>query len=230
MYDKNGLIDYLQANNILALKIDHAVTGVANAISNQVTMTGAGAKRALYYASCFTDEYQDVCKNQKNEDFRFSLSVVRLLQHGDIAYEMLKIYFEEVFKHKTDKQLEYIKKLLFLVNIHIASSSLTNTGFALATASVVSAGLSISLEISALIGRRAGHLTGAMGIYGVVQKAAEYANRLKFMYPAYYTALYQQDLEMMYFLIAPVLENAGAMKAQMVSDATLADIIARMVG
>ena len=113
MYDKNGLIDYLQANNILALKLDHAVTGIANAISNQIAMTGTGAKRALYYASCFTDEYQDVCKNQKNEDFRFSLGVVRLLQHGDIAYEMLKIYFEEVFKHKTDKQLEYIKNYFF---------------------------------------------------------------------------------------------------------------------
>lgn len=65
MYYRNEVIRYLQSNNILALKLDHALAGVENAVADQIALTGAGAKRALYYASCFTDEYQDVCQRQK---------------------------------------------------------------------------------------------------------------------------------------------------------------------
>ncbi len=199
MYYSNEVISYLQANKILALKLDHALTGVGKAVSNQIETIGAGATRALYYTSCFTDEYQDVCQKQKTEDIRFKSGVIYLLRHGNIAYDMLKIYFEEIFKYKTPDQLERIKQMLMAVNIHIAASSLTNAGFALATASFVAAGMNLSLELSALAGRRAGGVVGAIGIYGVVQKAADSAHRLHVQYPAYYSALYMQQLEMMYY-------------------------------
>ncbi len=78
MYYRNEVIRYLQSHNILALKLDHALAGVENAVADQIALTGAGAKRALYYASCFTDEYQDVCQRQKNEDGRFTLAVIHL--------------------------------------------------------------------------------------------------------------------------------------------------------
>lgn len=142
---------------------------------------------------------------------------------------MLKIYFEEVFRHKTSDQLEHIKQLLMAVNIHIAASSLTNSGFALATATFVAAGMNISLELSALAGRRVGQVVGGIGLYGVVQKAADSAHRLHINYPAYYSALYAQQLEMLYFLIEPLFQRAEAFKAQWVSDGEIADIITRMV-
>ncbi|SCC69998.1 hypothetical protein [Kosakonia oryziphila] len=229
MYNNNEVISYLQANKILALKLDHALTGVGKAVSSQIETIGAGATRALYYTSCFTDEYQDVCQKQKTEDIRFKNGVIYILQHGNVAYDMLKIYFEEIFKYKTSDQLERIKQMLMAVNIHIAASSLTNAGFALATASFVAAGMNLSLELSALAGRRAGGVVGAIGIYGVVQKAADSAHRLHVQYPAYYSALYMQQLEMMYFLIEPLFERAEAFKAQWVSDDGIADIITRMI-
>lgn len=229
MYGNNEIINYLQANKILALKLDHALTGVGKAVSNQIEAIGAGATRALYYTSCFTDEYQDVCQKQKTEDIRFKNGVIYLLRHGNVAYDMLKIYFEEIFKYKTTAQLERIKQMLMAVNIHIAASSLTNAGFALATASFVAAGMNLSLEFSALAGRRAGQVVGVIGIYGIVQKAADSAHRLHITYPAYYSALYAQELEMMYFLIEPLFERAEAFKAQWVSDDEIADIITRMI-
>ena len=229
MYYRSEVISYLQANRILALKLDHALMGVGRTVSEQIKLTGAGAKRALYYASCFTDEYQDVCQRQKSEDVRFTMGVTQLLQHGDVVYEMLKIYFEEIFKYKTPDQLERIKQMLMAVNIHIAASSLTNAGFALATASFVAAGMNLSLELSALAGRRAGGVVGAIGIYGVVQKAADSAHRLHVQYPAYYSALYMQQLEMMYFLIEPLFQRAESFKAQWASDDGIADIITRMI-
>ncbi|POT54603.1 hypothetical protein C3432_26720 [Citrobacter amalonaticus] len=229
MYGNNEIISYLQANKILALKLDHALTGVGKAVSNQIETIGAGATRALYYTSCFTDEYQDVCQQQKSEDIRFKNGVIYLLRHGNVAYDMLKIYFEEIFKYKTSEQLERIKQMLMAVNIHIAASSLTNMGFALATASFVAAGMNLSLELSALVGRRTGQVVGAIGLYGVVQKAADSARRLHITHPEYYSSLYAQELEMMYFLIEPLFEWAGAFKAQWVSDDEIADIITRMI-
>ncbi|MBW1253962.1 hypothetical protein [Pantoea allii] len=229
MYYSNEVISYFQANKILALKLDHALAGAGKAVSNQIETIAAGTTRALYYTSCFTDEYQDVCQKQKTEDIRFKNSVIYLLQHGNVAYDMFKIYFEEIFKYKTPDQLERIKQMLMAVNIHIAASSLTNAGFALATASFVAAGMNLSLELSSLAGRRAGEVVGAIGIYGVVQKAADSAHRLHVQYPAYYSALYMQQLEMMYFLIEPLFERAEAFKAQWASDDGIADIITRMI-
>lgn len=229
MYYRDEVISYLQANKILALKLDHALMGVGKAVSNQIETIGAGATRALYYTSCFTDEYQDVCKKQKTEDIRFRNGVIYLLRHNNVAYDMFKLYFEEIFKDKTTEQLERIKQMLMAVNIHIAASSLTNVGFALATASFVAAGMNLNLEISALAGRRAGQVVGIIGIYGIVQKAADSAHRLHITYPAYYSALYVQELEMMYFLIEPVFERAKALTAQWASDDEIADIITRMV-
>ncbi|POT55282.1 hypothetical protein C3432_23645 [Citrobacter amalonaticus] len=229
MYYSNEVISHLQANKILALKLDHALMGVGEAVSNQVETIGAGATRALYYTSCFTDEYQDVCQQQKTEDIRFARGVYHILRREDVVYEMLKIYFEEIFRHKTSDQIDHIKQMLMAVNIHIAATSLTNLGFALAAASSVAFGMNLSLKISSLVGNWASRGIASVGIYGVVQKAANSAHRLQFTYPAYYAALYAQDLEMMYFLVESLFERAEAFKAQWASDDGIADIITRMI-
>jgi len=228
MYYRNEVIDFLQANKILAIKLDHALTGVGKSVSNQIEMIGEGATRALYYASCFTDEYQDVCQQQKTEDIRFKNSVVHLMMHRDIVYDMLKIYFEGIFRFKTTEQIEHIKKMLMAANVHIAASALTNAGFALAVASAVAIGLNLSLNMSALVGGKVGALIGVTGLYGVVQKAADSARRLHYTYPSYYSALYVQELEMMYFLVEPLFGQAGAFQ-QSTSERGIADTIIRMI-
>ncbi|WP_409076106.1 hypothetical protein ACF2G4_18555 (plasmid) [Pantoea sp. C3] len=228
MYNNNEVINYLQANKILALKLDHQLAGVGKAVSNQIETIGAGAMRALYYTSCFTDEYQDVCQQQKSEDIRFAKGVYYILRREDVVYEMLKVYFEEIFRYKTSDQLEHIKQLLMAVNVHIAASSLTKHGFALATAASVSVGTNLNLDIAALAGRASGGAIILSGVYGVVQKAAESAHRLQIQSPAYYSALYAHELEMMYFLVEPLLERAGAFTYSE-SEKKIADIITRMI-
>ena len=229
MYYSKEIITYLQSNKILALKLDHALTAVRAQVAEQIKIAGAGATRVIYYTSCFTEEYQDVCQRQKSEDIRFKNGVIYLIQHGNIVYDMLKIYFEEIFKYKTSDQIEHIKKILMAVNVHIAASSLTSAGFALAVSSVVAIGMNLSLNMSALVRDRAvGILTG-VSIYGIVQKAADSAHRLQVACPAYYAALYAQELEMMYFLIEPLFERADALKAQWTTDSEIADIIVRMI-
>lgn len=229
MYYRREIISYFQFNNILALKLDHALSGVGEAVSKQIIMIGAGAKRALYYTSCFTDEYQDVCQQQRIEDIRFAKGIYHLLRHEDVVFEILKTYFGEIFKYKTSDQIDHIKQKLMAVNIHIAANYLTNAGFTLAAASSVALGMNLNLEISALAGGWASRGIATAGIYGVVQKAADSAHRLYVTYPSYYAALYAQELEMMYFLLEPFFERAKALKAEWASDSDIADIIARMI-
>lgn len=229
MYSNNQVISYLQANRILALKLDRAVYAVGQQVNNQVEMLGKGATRLLYYSSCFTQEYNDVCRQQLHEDLRFSRGVYRIIQNSDVVYHMLWIYFEEIFKHKTHTQLEHIKKALMAVNIHIAASSLTGAGFTLAVATSVRIGVNLSMQLSALAGKSAGTAATIGAMYGLVQKAADSAHRLSIQYPAYYSALYMDQLEMMYFLIEPVFERAGALDVQWGSDFDIANIITSMI-
>ncbi|AEX50759.1 LOW QUALITY PROTEIN: hypothetical protein Rahaq2_0852 [Rahnella aquatilis CIP 78.65 = ATCC 33071] len=224
MYGNDEIISHLQANKILALKLDHAVTAVGQQVANQVETLGKGATRLLYYTSCFTDEYNDVCQKQKTEDLRFRNGVIRIIQNGDVVYNMLHIYFEEIFKYKTNDQLEYIKKQLMAVNVHIRRQ-LTYRGRICFSGRI---GLSLSVQLSSLTGRAAGTVAGVVTTYGLVQKAVDSAHRLSVRYPAYYAALYAQELEMMYFLIEPVFERAGALEVQW-SDSNIASIITRMI-
>ncbi|QBR51807.1 hypothetical protein [Erwinia sp. QL-Z3] len=228
MYYRDEVIRYLQSNNILALKLDHAMSGVGSAVSNKIHLIGAGAKRALFYTSCFTEEYQDVCQRQMTEDIRFNKAVFYLILHGDVIYAMLEIYFEIIFRDKTSDQLERIKKRLMAVNVHIAANSLTKAGFAFAVASIVAVGTKLSFNVSALTGYRMAGLLEGVGMYGVVQKAAESANKLHYTHPAYYASLYSQNLEMMYFLIEPLFERANAYW-QSASDEEIANLIIRMI-
>jgi hypothetical protein len=229
MYNNNHVISFLQSNRILALKLDHAVSAVSHQVSNQLETLGQGANRLLYYASCFTDEYNHVCQQQKIEDIRFRNCVIRIIQRRDVVHEMLRVYFEAILRNKTNAQLEHIKKVLMAVNIHIASSTLTNVGFAFAVATSVRIGINLSMQLSALTGRAAGTVAAVVTTYGLVQKAANSAHRLHIQDPAYYSALYMQELEMMYFLIEPVFERAGALNAQWSSDSDIANIITRMI-
>lgn len=229
MHYSKEIVSYLQSNNILASKLDHAFIGVRNAVANQFRLIGSGAQRALYYSSCFTQDYQDVCRQQKTEDLRFKRGVEHLFEHGNLAYDMLKLYFEEIFRHKTNDQLEYIKKGLMAVNVHIAASHLTSAGMALAAATTVAAGLNLSLNMSALIGGKTAGLVGIAGIYGVVQKAADSAHRLHYTAPDYYAALYTQELEMMFFLIEPLFDRAQAFNKG-TSDKDIINIIRKMIG
>jgi len=65
MFNNSEVISYLQANKILAMKLDNAVDAVGKQVAEQVKSIGAGATRALFYTSCFTDEYNDICLRQK---------------------------------------------------------------------------------------------------------------------------------------------------------------------
>ncbi|HGI5918223.1 hypothetical protein [Yersinia enterocolitica] len=70
----------------------------------------------------------------------------------------------------------------------------------------------------------------ATGLYGHVQQAASAAQRLKMRNKPYYLALYSLKLEMLYFLIEPVISrNDHFFRPSMATDSEVASAIMGMI-
>lgn len=230
MYHSDAVIRQLQAQKILAEKLNNAASGVIDAVSEQVGKINKGATRLSYYTSCFTNEYMDVCKNQANEDNRFLVGVVQLVKDRNIVFTLLKAYIEYQLEHRSPRQLDSIKSNLMRFNIHIAASTLTSTAFAVGVTMYVVAGMNIRFPVAKSIGSLFADAVGVLTIYGIVQNAAESAKRLQVMHPAYYNALYIRRLEMMYFLVEAEFIRAGALTNKYLSEYEVAEVLAKLMG
>lgn len=229
MYHSDFIIRDINADKLMALQLGKALSGVKDQTIEQATKIGDGATRLLYYTSCFTDNYQDVCVKLKHEDSRFLEGLVQLVRDKNIVYEMIRIYVDLVFKHKTMQQLEYIKQLLIKAGINISASTLTNQGIVLGITSCICLGVKLNTFISRITGTISTVSVGLLGIYGYVQQAADSAERLRLLSPSYYHALYIRKLEMMYFLVEYVFMEARAFELNPLSDNDVANSMINMV-
>lgn len=210
MYHSDQIINGMQADKLMALQLDKAVSGVKKLALEQASKIGDGATRLLYYTSCYTDNYQDVCAKLKEEDLRFLDGIAQLVRHRDIVYRMVHIYFEDIFRYKTSTQLQSIKVGLLRQGVVISSTALSNQAFVIGVTTSVCLGISFNASIIKWTSKGAALSATGLALYGTVQHAAESAERLKLLAPMYYHALYLQKLEMMYFLVEPVFVKARA--------------------
>lgn len=81
MFSNSDLITKMQADNLLAVRLEKALGGVKDSVLDQARRMRLGAGRLAYYTSCFTDNYQDVCAAQKTEDIRFLEGLTQLVKH-----------------------------------------------------------------------------------------------------------------------------------------------------
>lgn len=214
MYHSEGIISQLQGQKILALKLDRAVRAVGEEVKGHLSNIGAGAQRLLYYTSCFTDEYYDVCTRQRLEDVRFQKGVFHLISRRRIVYDIINTYVEDLIKNYSPDKLTAIQRALMRANVYISTSSLTSYSFSAAVATTVCLYVTVPpTGLKAITGLTGAAVSG-LGVYGVVQKAADSAHRLQVINPAFYQALYLRELEMMYFLVEPVFVSAGVLTQQ----------------
>jgi len=68
----------------------------------------------------------------------------------------------------------------------------------------------------------------ALNMYGLVQEAADSANNLYKFNAFYYSALYEHNLEMMYFLIEPIITRSPYLNPMLISDDELVDLIVKL--
>lgn len=229
MYYSEAIMSKMASDKILALKLESALSGVKQQVIEQASRIQDGATRMAYYTSCFTDNYQDVCTKLKEEDVRFFEGLYQLFKDRKIISELILIYVELLLKNKNQQQLELIKKFLIRMNVNISVSSLSTQSFALA----VTMSICLSSNMSAGIVRKVGNVSGlagmALGSYGYIQQAADSAERLLAMSPAYHLALYMRKLEMMYFLVEPMFIKARVFISNILSEHDIANAIASVV-
>ena len=65
MYYSEDIIRKIGTDKELAVRLGKAMAGVKDGFIDYLNNLGDGATRALYYTSCFTENYKDVCKQLK---------------------------------------------------------------------------------------------------------------------------------------------------------------------
>ncbi|HCM9499304.1 TPA: hypothetical protein N5O02_003427 [Enterobacter asburiae] len=194
MYYSDSLITSIDAHKILALKLEHALTGVKDEVLKQAHLLDDGATRLSYQLSCFTENYQDVCLRLRKEDSRFLTGIVQLIKHRDVIYKMLS-------------------SLAFIYSATIAICSSVHTNIWMKEKIT-------SFSTYAVLGLK---------VYGVVEQASRSANHLKNYNAYYYNLLYQEELEMMFFLIEPIIMRSPILNQAYASDSDIAYAISRMI-
>lgn len=213
MYHSDLILKGIKADELMASQLEKALIDVKDQVLQQVSKIGDGATRLVYYTSCFTDNYQDVCAKLKEEDLRFLDGIAEVVKRRDIIYRLVHIYFEEIFRFKTREQLSAINSGLLKAGVIISSNTLNNQTFIIGITTAVCLGIGFNSSIVAWTGKTAALTVTGLGLYGIVQQAADSAERLRLQAPMYYQALHMQRLEMMYFLVEPTFMKAQAFES-----------------
>jgi hypothetical protein len=213
MYHSDLILKGIKADELMASQLEKALIGVKDQVLQQASKIGDGATRLVYYTSCFTDNYQDVCAKLKEEDLRFLDGIAEVVKRRDIICRLVHIYFEEIFRFKTREQLSAINSGLLKAGVIISSNTLNNQTFIIGITTAVCLGIGFNSSIVAWTGKTAALTVTGLGLYGIVQQAADSAERLRLQAPMYYQALHMQRLEMMYFLVEPTFMKAQAFES-----------------
>ncbi len=146
---------------------------------------------------------------------------------------MLKIYIETILKNKNETEKKTILQKLTPFTTNYSIKYISKNGLIYAVASYICYGNKMNLAVqNALIkkiGSRVGWIVGGLNIYGIVQRASESADNLKNFCPLIYNALYMEGLEMMYFLIEPIIMKSGYLNINTASDEEIVRALKRMM-
>ncbi|WP_431614942.1 hypothetical protein [Enterobacter hormaechei] len=233
MYYSEEIIKRIGTDKELAVRLDKSLMGVKQGVVDYVNGLGDATTRLLYYTSCLTDNYQDVCKKLGSEDIRFICALYELIKHRDIIFRMLKIYIETILKNKNETEKKTILQKLTPFTTNYSIKYISKNGLIYAVASYICYGNKMNLAVqNALmkkIGSRVGWIVGGLNIYGIVQRAAESADNMKNFCPLFYNALYMEGFEMMYFLIEPIIMKSGYLNINTASDEEIVRALKRMM-
>lgn len=172
MYHSEEIIRQLQSQKILAMKLDQAVRAVGEEVKSQLSNIGAGAQRLLYYTSCFTDEYYDVCTRQNLGDTRFRKGIFHLVSRWNIVFDLINAYVEELVKNYSPAELSAIQHALMRANVHISTSTLTSYQFSTGAASTICLYVTLPPSEVKVVSGLTGAAIGGLGMSGVAQIAS----------------------------------------------------------
>lgn len=229
MYYSDSLITSIDAHKILVLKLEHALTGVKDEVLKQAQLLDDGATRLSYQLSCFTENYQDVCLRLRREDSRFLTGIVQLIKHREVIFKMLYIYIKSLLSNKSEKRIHNIQRNLMYLGISISSSMLSSQAFIYSATIAICSSVHTNIWMKEKITSFSTYAVLGLKVYGIVELASRSANHLKNHNAYYYNLLYQEELEMMFFLIEPIIMRSPILNQAYASDSDIAYAISRMI-
>ncbi|EOD8995947.1 hypothetical protein [Klebsiella pneumoniae] len=155
---------------------------------------------------------------------------MQLVKQRDIIAKMLRIYIDQLLQGLSHDRITRIQKLLIGKGAKIATGSMTSQALAYSVVLAASFSFGTKIGIDTKLAKFSATSITIVSYYGYVQQAADAANRLRQRNPRYYYALYSQKLEMLYFIVEPIINRNEHMFSPPSSDNDIADAIMRIIG
>ncbi|MBV4366315.1 hypothetical protein [Erwinia phyllosphaerae] len=224
------LAEKLEADRYLSLLLEKSIHKTKEEALKQAKLIESGIQRLTWYSSCFFENYKDVCEKQKIEDIRFAKALIKIIKNlnSNVINEMVTIFVDQMVRGLSDERIRNITRILARNGSSITTSTLTKLSFSYTIASAVSSGFDMRAAIDSATTVWTGRAVLTANLYGYVQKAANAAERLKKRNLIYYSALYQEELEMLYFLIEPLINRVDNFGRSFLTDQEIASNILRI--
>ena len=191
-----------------SIALEKAVKGVWKSSQNTFSEIKDGVERASWYSSCLFEKYDGVCLELKQEDSRFIKSIFEVYKRKDIIADMIRMYIENELKESNNSQVQSIDIKLAKALSGYHSGRLTKAAIANSLSVLIVNSFNFKNEVLIKLNKYSLAIVTAASFYGKVQMAASSARRLRGFSPGLYHVLYQNNMEMLYFLVSDKIDKA----------------------
>ncbi|ETS31449.1 hypothetical protein BB987_14270 [Photorhabdus temperata] len=223
----------LEADRILALRAEKAVDGVREVAEDTVNTMEGGFNRLVRRGSYFFDDYRDVNEQINSEDGRFFSALWSVTKGRNPIKEITEVFSKELLKNQSDEAkkriyTKLVEKLLEISSTFVASRT-TKNSISTAVAEIIYQSLIMNMIIREGIKKYGNIILTAFQSYGLFEKAAVSADKLKREHPYFYWALYSKKLEMLYFLVEPALSKGVGLIGTKSSEDDIVSTIVKVI-
>lgn len=225
-----------QSDRQIALYSEAGLKNVIRSARGVASNVYSGVERASWYTSCLTGRYADICNELVTEEKRMVLSVKSIYRYRDVIQLMIMIYIQLILDdaesgNEKNKIQNIVTKVTgVLANREVGKATRVALSFTLSKALAESQ--LFSNVVVGSVSKGMPYVIAFFQFYGIEQKAAMAARKLKALDPDYYWSLYELEIEMLYYFIDPVMSNfieeVKLKGGKYIGKSDLLDIVRRM--
>jgi hypothetical protein len=197
----------MEAERKIALSLEKGIKLFQENSKEVMSSIYSGVERATWYSACFFDEYQDVCQELREEDKRMIAAINEVFKRNDVILDMIELYVKYVLDNFNENSRTNI---ITQITGYLAKNRVrfvTKSTISYVIAKSISESIGFTAKIRTAIAKLSNVTLTLLGFYSYVQKAALSARRLKLLNPPFYQILHHENIEMLYFIIEPVLQK-----------------------
>lgn len=124
-------------------------------------------------------------------------------RRNDVVLDMVEIYFRKKLSRINPEGHKKILDIIISKGVKYSSDKVGKTALALVLARLVTASHRFSNSHINIINKTSLRIVSVISFYGKLQIAALTARKLRFEDPQYYFELYNENIELLFFLIEP---------------------------